>query len=149
MTNYRIIDDGAENAVSIGDEWTPRLVGNVFCSPACGGDCKKADFDNSTEAARMLAAQLGRGWIPRVWENLGWHFEVNKGVATVSLERCGKYSACIEFSIIDQRIDKVSALDADPRIAMQRVIDVMNEKVSLLKRALMSASIEPLEIDYA
>lgn len=56
--------------------WTPRLHGDRYCSPACGAGCTKSAFDRATGAAKKLAERLGKGWKPRVWENLGWHYAV-------------------------------------------------------------------------
>jgi hypothetical protein len=70
-------------------DWTPRLLpGGKYCSPRCGGAkgyCTKAAFDRATKTSATLAARLGDGWQPRVWENLGWHWEVVKG--TVAKDR--------------------------------------------------------------
>jgi len=89
-------------------DWTPRsLPGGKYCSPRCGGAkgwCTRADFDRATKDAATLATRLGDGWQPRVWENLGWHWEVAKGAVNddrfdgggmvVSKSRHdGKYSA--------------------------------------------------------
>jgi hypothetical protein len=66
--------------------WVPqRLPGGIYCSPRCGGGCTKAKYDRATKDAAVLCARLGDGWHPRVWENLGWHWEVTKG--TVSDDR--------------------------------------------------------------
>lgn len=54
--------------------WTPVLRGKTFCSPGCGGGCLRAALDLAHSRARALAGRLGKGWTPRVWENLGWHF---------------------------------------------------------------------------
>jgi hypothetical protein len=60
--------------------WTPRnLPGGIYCSPRCGCGCTKVAFDTANKDARALADKLGDGWIPRVWENGGWHWEVAKG----------------------------------------------------------------------
>lgn len=53
--------------------WTPRRVGPVYCSPACGGKCRHADYLKAKETAAYMVKALGSGWRPRVWENLGWH----------------------------------------------------------------------------
>lgn len=129
-----------------GDNWTPKLNGNVFCSPACGGRCKKTDYDRATELAGILATKLGRGWVPRVWENLGWYFEVKKGAATVSLESGGKYTADIQFRFNDRAIERISETHDDPRIAVEKVIEVLQNKIAILKRSLVSLSLESLEI---
>lgn len=64
--------------------WTPRtLPGGIYCSPACGAACKKADHDRAVKKSAALARHLGEGWAPRVWENMGWHWAVQKGVLSV------------------------------------------------------------------
>ena len=52
--------------------WKPRLQGEIYCSPACGGGCTKVAHDAAKKQASELAKQLGKGWKPHVWENLGW-----------------------------------------------------------------------------
>jgi hypothetical protein len=59
--------------------WTAVRNGATYCAPACGGGCTWSAFMKASHAARKLAKRLGRGWKPRVWENLGWHFEVVRG----------------------------------------------------------------------
>ena len=56
--------------------------GLIYCAPWCGGRCKKADFDQATTAA-ALAKRLGAGWKAEVWENLGWHWRVERGGAQI------------------------------------------------------------------
>src|SRR5262249_43953449 len=51
-----------------------------YCSPRCGCKCTKAAFDEATKQADDLAAQLGDGWEPYVWENGGWHWQLAKGI---------------------------------------------------------------------
>jgi len=53
--------------------------GGVYCSPRCGGGCKRSAFERATAEANALAARMGDGWRPDVWENLGWHYVVTKG----------------------------------------------------------------------
>ena len=66
------------------DRWKPVLRGKIYCSPACGGGvqfgCTKWAHDAAVRNAAKLAARMGPEWTPRVWENLGWHYEaVGKG----------------------------------------------------------------------
>ena len=56
--------------------WTPVLNGDTYCSPRCGAKCTKADYDLCVTRANRLCKLLGEGWETRVWENLGWHYEV-------------------------------------------------------------------------
>lgn len=55
--------------------WTPRRKGKIYCSPACGHGCSWAQHETAVAAASELAEQLGDGWEPRVWENMGWCYE--------------------------------------------------------------------------
>lgn len=53
--------------------WIPRRNGNTHCSPACGHGCTIQDYREANKAALDLAKRLGTGWVPDVWENIGWH----------------------------------------------------------------------------
>lgn len=61
----------------------PVLNGNIYCAPRCGAKCKKAAYDRAVKEAGELAAKMGDGWEPRVFENMGWHYSVRKGVAEI------------------------------------------------------------------
>jgi len=50
--------------------------GSIRCAPFCGGKCTQAAFELATSRADALCKRLGKGWKPRVWENLGWHCSV-------------------------------------------------------------------------
>lgn len=54
--------------------WDPVHRGDIYCSPACGGKCTWAAYQDAHAKAKALALLLGKGWGPRVWENLGWHW---------------------------------------------------------------------------
>ncbi len=45
------------------------------CAKWCGSGCTEEAYQKATRDAEVLAKQLGDGWKPRVWENMGWHFE--------------------------------------------------------------------------
>jgi len=59
--------------------WKPRVRGDVYCSPACGRGCTRAEYQHADKMADKLVIQLGVGWRARVWENLGWHYEAKAG----------------------------------------------------------------------
>lgn len=63
--------------------WTPIADGDVYCSPRCGMKCKRSWYDIAIEQALELAARMGPGWEPDVWENLGWHWRVKKGCCQI------------------------------------------------------------------
>lgn len=58
--------------------WKPVRRGAIYCAPACGHGCTHAEFKAATAKAKTLCALLSqqsvKGWKPRVWENLGWHY---------------------------------------------------------------------------
>lgn len=63
--------------------WNPLRRGGVFCSPACGFKCTVNAHDRARREGEALAASLGPGWTPRVWENCGWQYEVRSGAIKV------------------------------------------------------------------
>jgi len=72
--------------------WKPHryVWGDIYCSPACGYGCTREAFEQAQEGARLLVEELGPGFKPRVWENLGWHYEA------VSLDKTMKVSPSID-----------------------------------------------------
>lgn len=143
-------DNGNPTPLSTGDRWTPIRDGDVFCSPACGHKCKLADFERATERAAALVLQLGEGWQPRVWENLGWHFSAEKGAATVEYsESGGHFTASIDAGLFQQRHEQFRANGDSPRGAMEAVLAQVENKIASLKRTASSAALEPLKITAA
>ena len=65
-------------------DWKPRLRGANYCSPACGGNCTKADYEAVVAQAAKAVKLLGPGWEPHVWESFGWFYDVRYGGTTVS-----------------------------------------------------------------
>lgn len=52
---------------------------NEYCASWCGRGCTRAEFEKANRKARKLANQLGKGWEPFVWENLGWYWSAVNG----------------------------------------------------------------------
>ncbi len=64
--------------------WKPKLIGKQYCAPACGRGCTKSEYDRAVTLSNELVSRMkGKGWKPRVWENLGWHYEVYNGYISV------------------------------------------------------------------
>lgn len=53
------------------------------CAKWCGRGCTKAEYERARKAAHKLCAKLGTGWLPRVWENLGWHYAAEKHFVSI------------------------------------------------------------------
>jgi hypothetical protein len=139
-------DNGNAYSVSVNDRDTPILDGDVYCSRRCGCRCKKADYDRALEGAQAIVGLLGRGWSARVWENCGWHFSVNKGIATVTLDEDGLYDVLFDFTMSETNRVWMSTKGTDVRAAINELSAELEERIALLKRALMSVSVDPLEI---
>lgn len=66
--------------------WTPVLKGRIYCSPRCGGGCTKAEHDMAHREANATLRKLKtRGWEVRVWENIGWHWQLTNRLCGMSL----------------------------------------------------------------
>lgn len=143
-------DNGNPTPLSVGDRWTPILDGDIYCAPACGCKCKLVDFKRATASAAALVTELGDGWQPRVWENLGWHFSAGKGSATVDYsESGGHFTASIDAGMFRQRHEQFHAVGESPRAAMEAAIAEIEQKIASLKRTVNSASLEPIKIRNA
>jgi len=69
-------------------DWVPVRRGDAYCSPACGGGekvCSMEHYERAVDAANELARDLGDGWEPEIWENLGWHARVNSSCGRISV----------------------------------------------------------------
>lgn len=93
-------------------DWEPVRVGAVYCSPACGGQCTFAAYQKATKDAARIAAKLGDGWKPRVWENLGWHFKVVRGKAIVHKSFDGTYQSECDGRFWERGATPQAAVDA-------------------------------------
>jgi len=45
------------------------------CAKWCGRGCTEQEYQQAVSAGAKLAARLGKGWKPVIWENLGWHYQ--------------------------------------------------------------------------
>lgn len=66
-------------------DWKPRRSGLLYCSPACGGGCTREAYLQARIASEKLAGEMGNGWKSRVWENLGWHWEIKSPCTRVRI----------------------------------------------------------------
>ncbi len=104
------------------DKWKPRsLPGGVYCSPACGGKCTKAKYDLAVRDGKSLAERMGKGWVYDVWENLGWHYAVQKGVASISFSTWhGDSRYTIYFNTVPQVVISAETPENALRFAVQK-----------------------------
>ena len=69
--------------------WDAKDEGETHCAPACGRGCTAKEYHAAQASATALALPLGLGWTPRVWENLGWHYEVRSPCGRLSVHPSG------------------------------------------------------------
>lgn len=65
------------------DFFVPRRRGAIYCSRGCGRLCTFAEYQRAVAVADKLARTMGRGWKPKVWENLGWHASASDAAGVV------------------------------------------------------------------
>lgn len=114
--------------------WKPRRSGAIYCAPACGGRCTYEAFQRATREANALCKKLGEGWQPTVWENLGWHWCVQKGVkeyfadtefVSVCLSGDGKtYRAEVHFT------EQFFGNDRHPVLAVEKAFKAAQQHVN-------------------
>lgn len=119
------------------NEWTPVLDGDVYCAPRCGFRCKKAEYDAAVAAADAVVRELGEGWSPRVWENMGWHSEVRRGSSTVRIDRRdGTFEA--EFASIDKQYFAAGKTATN---AVRCVLALAQDDLKTLERQIMNSGV--------
>jgi hypothetical protein len=144
--NYTFDNGNPTPPSSIG-RWTPVRNGEVYCSPACGHKCTYKAFEYATAGAAALIAELGEGWMPRVWENGGWHFEATKGTARVNFDKGdGDFQAEICVDHAGKPSQQFFGFGSTPRAAMENTIEQLAEVIATLNRTKASVALEPLAI---
>jgi hypothetical protein len=96
------------------NRYMPIRKGDIYCSPACGMGCTHADFEKAVFASQALAAELGAGWATRVWDNLGWHWEVSKGKLIINQNKHDRhYTAYIrDVPVNSTGLNAIDAVNA-------------------------------------
>jgi len=100
----------------------------------CSDEC--AEFEGAVCNAKALVKALGTGWVPRVWENSGWHF--------AAVTRCGRmkihvreyrnYTRYIAYLGEADDVGGVWVASGDtPQTAAQAVLDIARTSVEDLQ----------------
>ena len=113
--------------------WTPVEQPNgVYCSPGCGFNCTKEDFNEATRKGKELAERMGQKWYPRIWENCKWHYEakVEFGDHEVTIHPGHPYGnarmphreGIDEYTCYLNACTQVIVKDVDPRKAFDKAL---------------------------
>lgn len=110
--------------------WKPKRRGEIYCSPACGGDCTYAAFQKAKRDAEKLAKIMGRGYKPYVWENMGWHFKAYKG----KIEVC-PMSFTKGFTVVVQTNPQFMTQGKNPKLLVKKALAEFDAHVAALNKA--------------
>lgn len=116
--------------------WTPRRFGLFYCSPRCGAHCTRAEFETATRKAAALCKRLGPGWEPCVWENMGWFYSAQNGVATVHANHHKAYPGGVSYSVYFNTAKQFVTSDRSPTKALALATGAARLAVSKINRDL-------------
>jgi hypothetical protein len=71
--------------------WKAVRRGDIYCAPACGGNCTWSAYQSAKRSAARIVKKLGTGWKPYVQENTGWHYSVKSADGYTSVYRYNDY----------------------------------------------------------
>jgi len=130
--------------------WNPVRRGNIYCAPACGGNCTWEAYNNACIKVLALVKRLkGKGWMPRVHENMGWHYNATLRTAFGAIHVYGDTDGTFS-ALVSDHPDGVGGLAAwssrfhskDPNEVVQRALESVNayiEPLVLCAESLMEA----------
>ncbi len=110
----------------------PVRKGDVFCSPWCGRGCKHAAYERARKDGLVLARRMGEGWSATVWENLGWFYLVQKGVAEIYPNSHG--GIVNSYTCFIQTKPQFLALAGRPEDALAEALDAANAAWRAIRR---------------
>jgi hypothetical protein len=119
--------------------WEPIRKGEIYCSTACGCKCTWSAYKRAHANGKALAKKLGKGWKVRVWENIGWHWEVTNEVVRVSQSKQDKsYHCMLEphyawFGYPQSYSTPEQAISATVKMAKKEIDKVIKIRDSALK----------------
>lgn len=116
-----------------GLSWKAIKKENVYCAPACGSGCTYDQYLKAKDTAMRVRSSLHRphGWKVKVFENLGWHSQIEKGDLSLHwFEHNGKMIYSIHCSLPFQ----MDLHNADPNEAIKAWLYAMNNYISLTIR---------------
>lgn len=120
------------------DRWKAVRRGAIYCAPACGMGCTKVAFDAATKKAEKLAHDMGPGWAPRVWENLGWHYSVSFG-GLIDIHP-NEHQKKTSYTVFVQTTPQFVARSTNVRKALADAVSELRATADTLKGAVLRAS---------
>lgn len=111
--------------------WKPILRGNIYCAPACGGSCTKAQHDRQKKIGERIAACLGKGWTVELHENMRWYVTV--------VSPCQRIRVCPDQRTRDGKIFSYWAMICDAGEIGIRYLAHASTPAKAIEKAKMAA----------
>lgn len=108
--------------------WNPIRRGERYCSPACGAGCTLSQYEKAVSDSKKLAKSMGNGWSTYVWENMGWHWRVEKGKIEI-------YPSPSEgFSVFVQTTPQFIVKGSNPKKALADALKELDQHIEKLNK---------------
>ena len=125
--------------------WKAVRRGDIYCAPACGARCTYEAYKNAVESAKATVKlmQPQKGWKIRVWENLGWHWEIKKGNLEVHFSHPSRqYWATLseDGGSGDSFDTNFTAYCTDPNRAVEHKLQIANNYIKKLQQIIKEVS---------
>ncbi len=122
--------------------WKPKKNGTIYCSPLCGGGCTHVAFENATRQAKVFARIMGKGFKPRVWENLGWHWEIKSKCERLSISSSNGESFLAMLNTTPNSGGRWIAYATTPKLAAKRVLKLAKQELNEINETLTEIGID-------
>ena len=92
------------------------------CAKWCGSGCTEEAYQKARRGGAALAKQLGKGWKPRVWENMGWHFAAVSSCGRLEVHSHGGRSFTAYLGEADQPGGRWAEHGKTPKAAVKATV---------------------------
>lgn len=101
----------------------------IVCAERCGRNCTRAEYLAVAAQAEQAEKEAGEGWEARVWDNLGWHWQLEAldGLVQVIPPRYGLREWCCFIQTTPQHIAHGATMRGAVRNALKMLEDRRRE----------------------
>lgn len=136
MTNS-VLNQQHERSLVIENEKV-RSDGDIYCASNCGLGCTLAEYQKTVRDAEQLQQRLGPDWEVTVWDNLGWTYCAQNGVASIhppSDHAKSRWTCIINIPNLSGISEHGDTPEDAARKAARRVTDSINEMLSSFNKS--------------
>ena len=104
--------------------WKAKRHGAIYCAPACGSGCTWAAYQKAIRDGSALARELPPGFLPHVWENMGWHYAATRKTpgAEIQVHPCNHQGRVISYTVFLNGTKQFVTNGRTPAIALNKAI---------------------------